>query len=105
MLQGKDSAIQRIQVGLLGIVAVLLFVSLASVVLERAAQGDLARGGGASLSPNNGGQSSPKVADEPLAELGAAPVVENDAATQKKPAGKGKPAAKDRSDVRPARAP
>lgn len=87
MLQGKDSAIQRIQVGLLGIVAVLLFVSLANVLLEQAANRDLVDGGVSGAS-SNGRETPTKIADEPLAELGAAPVVENDAAAEQKPAGK-----------------
>lgn len=98
MLQGKDSAIQRIQFGLLGIVAVLLFVSLANVLLERAALGDLS-GGGVSAG-NDGSAAQPLIADEPLAELGAAPVVENDAAAKQKPAGKGGAANKTRGEAR-----
>lgn len=99
MLQGKDSAIQRIQFGLLGIVAVLLFVSLANVLLERAALGDLS-GGGVSAAGNDGGAAQPLIADEPLAELGAAPVVENDAVAKQKPAGKGGTANKTQGDAR-----
>lgn len=71
MVEQKQSAIQRIQVGVIGLVVVLLFVTLANMVLDRVAEG-----------PQTGGMptTAPLVADkdntpdEPLAELGVTPV-------------------------------
>ena len=71
MAEQKQSAIQRIQVGLVGLLVVLLFVTLANMVLDRVSDG-----------PQTGGipDASPLIADkdktpdEPLAELGVTPV-------------------------------
>ncbi len=71
MAEQKQSAIQRIQVGLVGLVVVLLFVTLANMVLDRVSDG-----------PQTGGipDAAPLIADkdktpdEPLAELGVTPV-------------------------------
>ena len=71
MVEQRQSAIQRIQVGLVGLVVVLLFVTLANMVLDRVSDG-----------PQTGGvpETAPLTADkdatpdEPLAELGVTPV-------------------------------
>ena len=67
MVEQKQSAIQRIQVGLVGLVVVLLFVTLANMVLDRVSDG-----------PQTGGvpEAAPLTTekDEPLAELGVTPV-------------------------------
>jgi hypothetical protein len=71
MAEQKQSAIQRIQVGLVGLVVVLLFVILANMVLDRVSDG-----------PQTGGvpDATPLITDkdatpdEPLAELGVTPV-------------------------------
>lgn len=71
MAEQKQSAIQRIQVGLVGLVVVLLFVTLANMVLDRVSDG-----------PQSGAMpdatplivDKDKTPDEPLAELGVTPV-------------------------------
>ncbi len=79
MLQGKGAVMQRIQVGLTGLVVVLLFVSLANMLLDSAAETELA---GAPAGPTLVGAGDVKSPGEPLAELGAAPVVEADPETE-----------------------
>ena len=79
MARSNVSALQRIQVGVLGLLAVLLFVYIANLILERvpsrnastAVEGAPAAGGPA------------KLKDEPLAELGVTPVVEENPETAK----------------------
>jgi hypothetical protein len=76
MVEPRQSAMQRIQVGVIGLVVVLLFVSLANMVLDRVQTGPeaVAVGNGtAEIDP-----SSPP--DEPLAELGVTPVAKDDGA-------------------------
>jgi hypothetical protein len=86
MAEQKQSAIQRIQVGLVGLLVVLLFVTLANMVLDRVSDG-----------PQTGGipDAAPLIADkdktpdEPLAELGVTPVAkETDAEREAKDATK-----------------
>lgn len=75
MVEPRQSATQRIQVGIIGLVVVLLFVSLANMVLDRVTGG-----------PNNAAASESAVLaedqeampDEPLAELGVTPVATED---------------------------
>ncbi len=67
----RESALQRIQVGVVGLVAVLLFVSLANMLIDSAIMSDV--GDERGLSETIFEQKAP---DEPLAELGVAPVVE-----------------------------
>jgi hypothetical protein len=72
MARSSESAVQRIQVGVLGLLAVLVFVYIANLVAERAAPTS-------SLAPDSNQQvkaqgDAPK--DEPLAELGVTPAVE-----------------------------
>ncbi len=78
MVEQRISALQRIQVGLVGLVIVLLFVSLANMVIDRVAdpspstkQEATAQGGvtGTEIASQ---PESPKA--EPLADLGVAPV-------------------------------
>jgi hypothetical protein len=74
MVEPRQSALQRIQVGLVGLVVVLLFVSLANMVLDRVA-------GGPSVSEAPGLTDNKAVLpDEPLAELGVTPVASEEAA-------------------------
>ncbi len=77
MVEQRISALQRIQVGLVGLVIVLLFVSLANMVIDRVAGPDptatqeaTAQGGvtGTEIASQ---PESPKA--EPLADLGVAP--------------------------------
>jgi hypothetical protein len=82
MVQKRESALQRIQVGVVGLVIVLLFVSLANMVIDRAFVGDPSTDFG--LSKATPKDSAP---DEPLAELGVAPVVDPDKEAKSKQAG------------------
>lgn len=78
MVEQRQSAMQRIQVGVIGLVVVLLFVTLASMVLDRVSEGP--QGGGMTgTMPTSGENSTP---DEPLAELGVTPVAKDDAPQQ-----------------------
>ena len=79
MVEQRQSAIQRIQVGVVGLVVVLLFVTLASMVLDRVSSGPQA-GGMPGNAPMTAGENS--TPDEPLAELGVTPVAKDDAADQ-----------------------
>jgi hypothetical protein len=75
MVEQRQSAMQRIQVGIIGLVVVLLFVSLANMVLDRVT-------GGQSTSelPNSEvvAAEQDKLPDEPLAELGVTPVAKEE---------------------------
>jgi hypothetical protein len=73
MVEPRQSALQRIQVGLVGLVVVLLFVSLANMVLDRVS-------GGPSVSEAPGmAETKVVIPDEPLAELGVTPVATEEA--------------------------
>lgn len=71
MARPAQSAVQRIQVGLLGLLAVLLFVSIANMILDRA--GSNVQPAPASVVADEPEGQAPK--DEPLAELGVTPSV------------------------------
>lgn len=75
VVEPRQSALQRIQVGLIGLVVVLLFVSLANMVLDRVADAPTI-----SEVPGQGGLTSDAeaVPDEPLAELGVTPVAKEE---------------------------
>lgn len=75
MVEPRQSAMQRIQVGLIGLVVVLLFVSLANMVLDRVTGGP-----SADRVPDGGAIAADKesMPDEPLAELGVTPVAKDD---------------------------
>lgn len=75
MVEQRQSAIQRIQVGVVGLVVVLLFVTLANMVLDRVSDGPQA-GGTANSAPVVAGDDA--TPDEPLAELGVTPVAKDD---------------------------
>lgn len=70
MARSNDSAIQRLQVGLVGLVVVLLFVSVASMILDGA--DDPAKTAAAQAA---GGENGKATGEEPLVELGVTPVV------------------------------
>jgi hypothetical protein len=79
MVEQRQSAMQRIQVGVIGLVVVLLFVSLANMVLDRVTGGEAV-----GTLPNSEavaveGEALP---DEPLAELGVTPVAKDDEASK-----------------------
>jgi hypothetical protein len=72
MGRSSESAVQRIQVGVLGLLAVLLFVYIANLIVDRVVPDQ-----GSAIGANEQVQApadQPK--DEPLAELGVTPVVE-----------------------------
>jgi hypothetical protein len=75
MVEQRQSAMQRIQVGLVGLVVVLLFVSLANMVLDR-----VTGAADPASRPENGTTAVAKEVppDEPLAELGVTPVAKDD---------------------------
>ncbi len=67
---------QRVQVGIIGLVVVLLFVSLANMVLDRVTGGtDPSRSNPEAITT----EGEPML-DEPLAELGVTPVAKDDEA-------------------------
>ncbi len=73
MARTHESAVQRIQVGVFGLLAVLLFVYIANLIVDR-----VARSPASSAEVDRQVQSDqdqPK--DDPLAELGVTPVVED----------------------------
>ena len=71
MARTTESAVQRLQVGLVGLLVVLLFVSLANMLIDRAdrpdktaAQAEAAKQGGDKAGP-----------DQPPVEIGVTPVM------------------------------
>jgi hypothetical protein len=95
MVEQRQSALQRIQVGLVGLVVVLLFVSLANMVLDRVTdekQGGATAGEAIIEAPNDA------TPDEPLAELGVTPVAKdeptNAAKAQEEKVQRGQPSAR-----------
>ena len=79
MVEPRQSAVHRIQVGVVGLVVVLLFVTLASMVLERVRPAPQA-GGVPGTAASTAGKDAPP--DEPLAELGVTPVAKDVTAQQ-----------------------
>jgi hypothetical protein len=82
MVHPRQSALQRIQVGLIGLVVVLLFVSLANMVLDQVVDVP-------SKGPSGGGITGTEIATEakgtpnaPLAELGVTPVADKTGALE-----------------------
>jgi uncharacterized membrane protein len=75
MVEQRQSAMQRIQVGLVGLVIVLLFVSLANMVLDQASKGQQPDGDAGGVAGTAASNSTP---DEPLAELGVTPVAKDE---------------------------
>ncbi len=72
MARPNESAVQRIQVGVLGLLVVLLFVYIANLILDRVVP---SQPQSIDSYPKIEAQSD-KPKDEPLAELGVTPVVE-----------------------------
>ncbi len=75
MVEPRISAMQRIQVGLVGLVIVLLFVSLANLVIDRVAKTSSEPTGQGGLTGTEIASQPEKPKTEPLADLGVAPVV------------------------------
>jgi hypothetical protein len=79
MVEPRQSAMQRVQVGVIGLVVVLLFVSLANMVLDRVTgEPDAASRSNAEISATQ----PDAIPDEPLAELGVTPVAKDDEAAK-----------------------
>ena len=78
MVEQRQSAIQRIQVGLVGLVVVLLFVSLATMVIERVTEAPTISEVPGSAQIDVSGTSQIAAPDEPLAELGVTPVAKEE---------------------------
>ena len=94
MVEQRQSAMQRIQVGLVGLVVVLLFVSLANMVLDRVTD---APQDGSVVSEAATGIDDEVTPDEPLAELGVTPVTNEEETTSDTPPAKSQaPASTDR---------
>ena len=74
MARSNDSAIQRLQVGLVGLVVVLLFVSVASMILDGADDPALTAAAQAAAKAS-GAPNGKDANEEPLVELGVTPVV------------------------------
>jgi hypothetical protein len=70
MARGTDSAIQRLQVGLIGLLVVLLFVSLASMLSDKVS-GPAKTAAAAETTPG----STQKAGDDPVVDMGVTPVV------------------------------
>jgi hypothetical protein len=81
MARSNDSAIQRLQVGLVGLVVVLLFVSVASMILDGA--DDPAKTAAAQAA--GGGETRKAEDGDPLVELGVTPVVPDQPEKQPRP--------------------
>jgi hypothetical protein len=92
----RESALQRIQVGVIGLVVVLLFVSLANMLMDSAIIGDVNSDRGITEA-----LFEEKAPDEPLAELGVAPVVESDESKQNSNQAKAKPQVQPNAQVSP----
>jgi hypothetical protein len=75
MVRSNESAVQRLQVGLVGLLSVLIFVSVASMILNRADNGSqsITAQSGTKAANQDGDKASSS--DDPLVELGVTPVV------------------------------
>lgn len=73
MAESRQSTMQRLQVGLVGLVVVLLLVSLANMALDRATDKP-AVSGTESVSAVTDASKEAEAPAEPMAELGVAPV-------------------------------
>lgn len=80
MARTNESAVQRLQVGLVGLLVVLICVSIASMILSRADDNQ------APATALEGGQSpdgkAKDTAEDPMVELGVTPVVPEQPAKQ-----------------------
>lgn len=74
MVEMRQSATQRIQVGIVGLVIVLLFVTLANMAIDRGNTNQAAEVQQGALPTGTVAKDNGKIKDEPLAELGVTPV-------------------------------
>lgn len=75
MNKPRQSAMQRIQVGIVGLVVVLLFVGIANMVLERAVDTPQSAPSGGGITGTEIATETKTVPEAPLSELGVAPVL------------------------------
>lgn len=73
MVSQRKSALQRIQVGGIGLIGVLIFVTLANFVVDRSFLSD---DEASNLQVTGEATAPAQSAEEPLAEIGVAPTVE-----------------------------
>lgn len=78
MVEQRQTALQRIQVGLVGLVVVLLFVSLANMVLDRVTDAPSVSEAPGQLKSGTSNPSELEMPAEPLAELGVTPVAKEE---------------------------
>jgi hypothetical protein len=72
MRELRTQAVQRLQVGLFGLAAMLLLVGLANIIMDRARQADAENPAPASI----GTDEPKKPAADPLADIGVVPAAE-----------------------------
>ncbi|MCH7627718.1 MAG: hypothetical protein IH997_03265 [Proteobacteria bacterium] len=77
----RAQAVHRLQVGLFGLAGMLLLVSLANVIMDRAQIGDASAGVG----PDAAASASASPANDPLVDMGVAPELPVDGAAAQKP--------------------
>ena len=73
MRELRSQAVQRLQVGLFGLAAMLLLVGLANIIMDRARQADAENPQPASVI---GSEDAKKPAADPLADIGVVPAAE-----------------------------
>ena len=67
----RAQAVHRLQIGLFGLAGMLLIVSLANVIMDRAKQVDRAAAGAPAVAASP--SASPSAANDPLVDMGVAP--------------------------------
>ena len=91
MLHPRESTMQRIQVGLIGLVVVLLFVSVANMASDKAIDSALPSSGGGVTGTEIASEPKAKP-EQPLAELGVVgPIGQNSSDANAKAAAKIRP--------------
>jgi hypothetical protein len=80
----RAQAVHRLQIGLLGLAAMLLIVGLANIIMDRARQAD---GGSLSLSSSSATQAANS---DPLADMGVVPSPDAGAAKPRQSGGTGR---------------
>lgn len=81
----RAQAVQRLQVGLFGLAAILLMIGLANIVIDRARLVDAASGVNQAPSPS-AAATAPQPEDDPLADIGVVPAADPGATAQASPA-------------------
>lgn len=78
----RGQAVQRLQVGMFGLAAMLLLVGLANIIMDRARMADQAAGGSPQTSANAAGAAK----TDPLADIGVVPSADGGASNAPVPA-------------------